>query len=58
VYVHKGFWQPMDTFREWRLLNELWESGSAPWKRWGRPTAAPARQRPAAARAAGQRGRA
>ena len=32
VYVHKGFWQPMDTFREWRLLNELWESGTPPWQ--------------------------
>jgi glucose-1-phosphate cytidylyltransferase len=37
VYAHKGFWQPMDTFREWRLLNELWESGQAPWKLWDRP---------------------
>lgn len=34
VYLHKGFWQPMDTFREWRLLNELWESNRAPWKNW------------------------
>jgi glucose-1-phosphate cytidylyltransferase len=31
AYVHKGFWQPMDTFREWRLLNDLWESGNPPW---------------------------
>lgn len=34
VYKHDGFWQPMDTFREWRLLNELWDSGKAPWKIW------------------------
>lgn len=34
VYVHDGFWQPMDTYREWRLLNQLWASGEAPWKVW------------------------
>ena len=34
VYRHDGFWQCMDTFREFRLLNELWSSGSAPWKVW------------------------
>ena len=34
VYQHKGFWQPMDTYREYRLLNELWTSGTAPWKVW------------------------
>ena len=39
VYVHKGFWQPMDTFREWRLLNELWETGRAPW--WAKWSAVP-----------------
>ena len=31
VYVHEGFWQPMDTYREMKLLNELWASGHAPW---------------------------
>jgi glucose-1-phosphate cytidylyltransferase len=31
MYEHKGFWQPMDTYREWKLLNELWRSGNAPW---------------------------
>jgi glucose-1-phosphate cytidylyltransferase len=31
MYEHNGFWQPMDTYREWRLLNELWVRGSAPW---------------------------
>jgi glucose-1-phosphate cytidylyltransferase len=31
VYVHEGFWQPMDTYREMKLLNELWASGNAPW---------------------------
>lgn len=34
VYQHEGFWQPMDTYREWRLLNQLWNSGRAPWKMW------------------------
>jgi glucose-1-phosphate cytidylyltransferase len=34
VYQHKGFWQPMDTFREFEMLNELWASGNAPWKLW------------------------
>ena len=34
VWQHEGFWQPMDTFREWRLLDELWRSGAAPWKVW------------------------
>lgn len=33
MYEHHGFWQPMDTFRDWKLLNELWENGTAPWKR-------------------------
>jgi glucose-1-phosphate cytidylyltransferase len=33
MYEHQGFWQPMDTFREWRLLNDLWASGNAPWRR-------------------------
>jgi glucose-1-phosphate cytidylyltransferase len=34
VWQHDGFWQPMDTYREWRLLDELWQSGQAPWKVW------------------------
>jgi glucose-1-phosphate cytidylyltransferase len=34
VYRHEGFWQPMDTYREWKLLEELWASGRAPWKVW------------------------
>ena len=34
VYPHEGFWQPMDTYREFRLLNEAWASGKAPWKVW------------------------
>jgi glucose-1-phosphate cytidylyltransferase len=34
AYEHAGFWQPMDTLREFNLLNELWSSGRAPWKVW------------------------
>jgi glucose-1-phosphate cytidylyltransferase len=33
-YRHTGFWQPMDTLRERQRLQELWESGEAPWKTW------------------------
>ena len=31
MYKHNGFWQPMDTSREYKLLNSLYESGKAPW---------------------------
>lgn len=31
VFKHDGFWHPMDTLRDKRLLEELWSSGSAPW---------------------------
>jgi glucose-1-phosphate cytidylyltransferase len=34
VYRHDGFWQPMDTYREWKLLEDLWATGRAPWKVW------------------------
>jgi glucose-1-phosphate cytidylyltransferase len=34
AYTHEGFWQPMDTLRDKIRLEELWQSGSAPWKRW------------------------
>ena len=33
-YLHKGFWQCMDTQREKMKLEQLWASGKAPWKRW------------------------
>jgi glucose-1-phosphate cytidylyltransferase len=32
AYEHQGFWQPMDTLREYTLLNDLWARGVAPWK--------------------------
>lgn len=34
AYEHKGFWQPMDTLRDKVHLEELWQSGKAPWKSW------------------------
>lgn len=34
AFRHSGFWQPMDTLREKNILNELWNSGRAPWKMW------------------------
>ena len=34
AYKHSGFWQPMDTLREKKLLNDLWSKGKAPWKIW------------------------
>lgn len=34
AYRHNGFWQCMDTLRDRRLLEQLWEDGEAPWKVW------------------------
>lgn len=34
AFEHSGFWQPMDTLREKNHLEELWQSGKAPWKIW------------------------
>ncbi|MFN0277732.1 MAG: glucose-1-phosphate cytidylyltransferase [Pyrinomonadaceae bacterium] len=34
MYPHTGFWQPMDTFREWKMLEEMWDSGTAEWRMW------------------------
>jgi glucose-1-phosphate cytidylyltransferase len=31
LYRHSGFWQCMDTMRDWELLNQLWSKGAAPW---------------------------
>ena len=33
-YVHKGYWQCMDTLREKQQIEKLWDSGRAPWKVW------------------------
>lgn len=34
IYRHNDFWQCMDTFRDYKYLNDLWNEGSAPWKNW------------------------
>lgn len=34
AYPHDGFWQPMDTLRDKLKLEDLWQSGAAPWKVW------------------------
>lgn len=33
-YIHKGYWQCMDTLREKQQIEKLWDSGQAPWKVW------------------------
>ena len=33
-HTHTGFWEPMDSYRDYVHLNELWETGKAPWKKW------------------------
>lgn len=34
AFQHRGFWHPMDTLRDKRRLEEMWNSGKAPWKVW------------------------
>ena len=34
AYRHTGFWKPMDTLRDNKELNDMWNSGVAPWKVW------------------------
>jgi glucose-1-phosphate cytidylyltransferase len=34
AFKHGGFWEPMDTYREYQHLQNLWDSGKAPWKTW------------------------
>ncbi len=34
AYIHTGFWQCMDTYREQQLLTNMWNNGEAPWKLW------------------------
>ncbi|MGJ8696841.1 MAG: glucose-1-phosphate cytidylyltransferase [Verrucomicrobiaceae bacterium] len=34
AYKHRGFWRPMDTLRDKIQLEEMWDSGKAPWKTW------------------------
>jgi len=33
-YIHEGFWQPMDTLRDLKYLQDLWSLNQAPWKTW------------------------
>ena len=35
AYQHNGYWQCMDTYRDWSMLEHLWQSGNAPWKTIG-----------------------
>ena len=37
AFRHDGFWHPMDNSRDHKHLNDLWDAGRAPWKRWGTP---------------------
>ena len=34
AYRHRGFWQPMDVLRDKNHLEQLWQSGEAPWRVW------------------------
>ena len=34
MYKHEGFWQCMDTYRDYILLTDLWKKGNPPWKLW------------------------
>lgn len=34
IYKHEGFWQCMDTYRDYKYLNDLWKRGNVPWKVW------------------------
>jgi glucose-1-phosphate cytidylyltransferase len=34
AFFHHGFWQAMDTLRDKQQLEDLWQSGKAPWKSW------------------------
>jgi glucose-1-phosphate cytidylyltransferase len=34
AYMHRGFWHPLDTLRDKKVLEEYWQSGKAPWKVW------------------------
>lgn len=36
AYKHESFWQCMDTIRDRKLLERLWETGNAPWKTWSK----------------------
>jgi glucose-1-phosphate cytidylyltransferase len=49
AYRHRGFWHAMDTLRDKHVLNEMWDSGKAPWRIWDKgPERKPAPREPAA----------
>jgi glucose-1-phosphate cytidylyltransferase len=33
-FKHDGFWQPMDTYREYQQMNDLWDKGNPPWQNY------------------------
>jgi glucose-1-phosphate cytidylyltransferase len=35
AFRHEGFWIGMDTYREYEMLNQMWDVNNAPWKVWG-----------------------
>jgi glucose-1-phosphate cytidylyltransferase len=35
AFIHNGYFEPMDTYREYLQMNELWESGERPWENFG-----------------------
>ncbi|MGD0794308.1 MAG: glucose-1-phosphate cytidylyltransferase [Dehalococcoidales bacterium] len=35
AYVHDGYWQCMDTYRDWEILEQAWNTNNPPWKVWG-----------------------
>lgn len=36
IFVHRGFWHCMDTYKDFITLNEMWNSGNSPWKIWNK----------------------
>ncbi len=40
AFLHDGFWQCMDTHRDWLYLDQVWKRGDAPWRVWGHPSEA------------------
>jgi glucose-1-phosphate cytidylyltransferase len=38
MFPHTDFWLPMDTYREWKILEEMWDKGEADWNVWDRKT--------------------
>ena len=35
IYEHNGFWQCMDTYRDYQILNEMYKEVNTPWMKWG-----------------------